>query len=284
MFSFFAKHWGWWLVSVLVAALLGWLLRMFTGRAGQAQPAAAESGLLQQHKAKINALTTDVEAHRKTIAGLNAELDTHKAKVAELDAEKSAASSELGTIKGVLAEHEAAAQTAAGDEGAHAAALASLNAELDAHKATAAQHAEALATATGTLESQTSRIAELEADLAACRQSNASHLVAGPSVPTAEQLAEGSRILGSKVALDDLKVIEGIGPAIAQLMIDGGVTTWRGLEAAPVTRLREILEGGGSRFQMHDPTTWPQQAGLLADGKWAEFKQLTDNLDGGRVS
>ena len=33
---------------------------------------------------------------------------------------------------------------------------------------------------------------------------------------------------------------------------------------------------------MHDPTTWPQQSQLAADGKWDELKTLQDELDGGR--
>ena len=34
---------------------------------------------------------------------------------------------------------------------------------------------------------------------------------------------------------------------------------------------------------MMDPTTWPQQAQLAADGKWDELDVLQDELDGGRV-
>ena len=32
-----------------------------------------------------------------------------------------------------------------------------------------------------------------------------------------------------------------------------------------------------------DPTTWPQQAAMAADGKWDELKVWQDELDGGRV-
>ena len=32
-----------------------------------------------------------------------------------------------------------------------------------------------------------------------------------------------------------------------------------------------------------DPTTWPQQAKMAADGKWDELKVWQDELDGGRV-
>jgi predicted flap endonuclease-1-like 5' DNA nuclease len=109
----------------------------------------------------------------------------------------------------------------------------------------------------------------------------ATSLAAKP-VPSAEQLRAGSDIVGTRVTLDDLKVVEGIGPAIEQLLHDGGVRTWRVLEVTPVDRLREILQAAGSRFQIHDPGTWPRQAGLLAEAKWAEFKTLTDELKGGR--
>lgn len=88
--------------------------------------------------------------------------------------------------------------------------------------------------------------------------------------------------LGSKIKMDDLKVVEGIGPKIAELINDGGVTTWAGLADTPVERLQEILDAAGERYRIHDPATWPRQAELLASAKWAEFKQLTDELDGGR--
>jgi hypothetical protein len=38
--------------------------------------------------------------------------------------------------------------------------------------------------------------------------------------------------------------------------------------------LKGILEEAGSRYKMHDPTTWPQQAKLAEEGKWDELKEL----------
>ena len=43
-----------------------------------------------------------------------------------------------------------------------------------------------------------------------------------------------------------------------------------------------ILDGAGRNFGAHDPTTWPLQAALLANGHWAEFGALVERLDGGR--
>jgi len=42
------------------------------------------------------------------------------------------------------------------------------------------------------------------------------------------------------------------------------------------------LTDAGPRYQMHDPTSWPQQSGLAAKGKWEELKTLQDKLDGGK--
>lgn len=88
--------------------------------------------------------------------------------------------------------------------------------------------------------------------------------------------------IGSKIKLDDLTVVEGIGPKIAELCAGIGVSTWQQLADTDVGILRTMLEDAGSRFQMHDPGTWPRQAGLLATGQWEAFKQLTDELDGGK--
>jgi predicted flap endonuclease-1-like 5' DNA nuclease len=82
--------------------------------------------------------------------------------------------------------------------------------------------------------------------------------------------------------LDDLKIVEGVGPKIEQLLKDAGIDTWEALAAAPVDRLREILDEAGPRYQMHDPSTWPAQARFAADGKWDELKEYQEMLIGGR--
>lgn len=81
---------------------------------------------------------------------------------------------------------------------------------------------------------------------------------------------------------DDLKKIEGIGPKIAQLLNAGGITTFKQLAATKATTIKGILDKAGPRFQMHDPTTWPNQSKLAAAGKWDELKKLQDKLDGGK--
>lgn len=82
---------------------------------------------------------------------------------------------------------------------------------------------------------------------------------------------------------DDLKIIEGIGPKIAELLNADGIVTFRDLSKTGVDKLKQILDNAGSRYRMHDPTTWPQQAELAADGKMDELKELQNNLKGGKA-
>lgn len=82
---------------------------------------------------------------------------------------------------------------------------------------------------------------------------------------------------------DDLKLIEGVGPKIADLLINAGIVTFADLAATPAEKVSEILSEAGSRFAAHNPATWAEQAELARDGKWDELKELQDKLNGGRA-
>ena len=81
---------------------------------------------------------------------------------------------------------------------------------------------------------------------------------------------------------DDLTKIEGIGPKIAEILNNGGISTFKELAKSKISNLKGLLEKAGPKFQMHDPSTWTEQAALAADGKWNKLKTLQDNLDGGK--
>ncbi len=81
---------------------------------------------------------------------------------------------------------------------------------------------------------------------------------------------------------DNLRKIEGIGPAIEGLLNAAGIYTFAQLAATEVEAIEAILEEAGSRFSTHKPGTWPRQAALAADGKWDELKAWQDVLDGGK--
>lgn len=84
------------------------------------------------------------------------------------------------------------------------------------------------------------------------------------------------------VTPDDLKVIEGIGPALEKLLNTKGIFTYAQMAAEKTANLEKILDEAGPRFRVHVPETWPEQARLLKEGKMAEFKVLTEKLKGGR--
>ena len=84
-----------------------------------------------------------------------------------------------------------------------------------------------------------------------------------------------------KVAPDNLQRIEGIGPKVEALLAKQGITTWKRLSVSGIGELKRILKTGGTAFQLHDPTTWPEQAELAAANKWAELDKLQKELNGG---
>jgi predicted flap endonuclease-1-like 5' DNA nuclease len=81
---------------------------------------------------------------------------------------------------------------------------------------------------------------------------------------------------------DDLKIVEGIGPKIEELLFKAGIHTYSELAAAPVARLKEILNEAGPRYAMHDPGTWSAQALLAANGEWDNLKAYQGFLDAGK--
>lgn len=89
---------------------------------------------------------------------------------------------------------------------------------------------------------------------------------------------------GAPVQRDDLKRIEGVGPKIEKMLNDDLIYTWAELAAAPMDRLKGILRKGGDRYKMHDPTSWPDQAKLAAQGRWKELEEFQETLLGGRES
>lgn len=83
-------------------------------------------------------------------------------------------------------------------------------------------------------------------------------------------------------AKDDLKKIEGVGPKIADLLNAAGIVTFADLAKASVESLKAVLDAAGSRYKMHDPSTWAEQAQLAADGNWEKLSAWQEELKGGK--
>ncbi len=96
----------------------------------------------------------------------------------------------------------------------------------------------------------------------------------------AEKMA--MKILGFSNNPEDLKVVEGIGPKIEELLKNAGINSWSELAATSVDKLQEILKNAGESFRLADPSTWPKQADLAVQGNWSELSEYQDFLDGGK--
>ncbi len=81
---------------------------------------------------------------------------------------------------------------------------------------------------------------------------------------------------------DDLTVVEGVGPKIAELLNAAGITTFAQLADADNAMVQQVLTDAGPAFNTHDTTTWNEQAALARDGKMDELKELQDRLNGGK--
>ena len=110
----------------------------------------------------------------------------------------------------------------------------------------------------------------------------APHPAARPE-PAAARAVEVEEVEAVPPAPDDLKRIEGIGPKISSVLQAAGIVTFAQLAATEVEQLRQILEAENpDLLRLADPSTWPEQAGLAAEGAWEALETLQDDLKGGR--
>lgn len=278
------KFLGWGALLAFIGGCIGWALRSLKCRG---------------EVARARAVTVDheeVERMRHRLANLEqvvAERDRLRIQLADVRhadspgvvgaAVEDAETKPIERVADVVDEQPSIVPFAAGDEtvaaGDETAAGASAgDAAEDGHGEDTAGEAAASTSVAGLMavpdlveESQPDAEADPGAELE-------SELDAAPML----DLAAATAVFGKKIKLDDLTVVEGIGPKISQLCSGIGITTWRQLADTDVAELQSMLDAAGSRYSVHKPGTWPQQSGLLAAGEWEAFKTLTDELDGGR--
>ena len=83
------------------------------------------------------------------------------------------------------------------------------------------------------------------------------------------------------IVADDLMRIEGIGPKISGLLQGAGISTFEQLAGTEVDRLEQIL-ADADLAGLANPSTWPEQARLAAEGDWQRLETLQEELKGGR--
>ena len=101
----------------------------------------------------------------------------------------------------------------------------------------------------------------------------------GEEIPIAET-TQAKPSAPPPTELDDLTVIEGIGPKISATLEEAGIRTFAQLAASKPPVLKGILLDAGIRIAF--PDTWPQQAALAAKADWTALEELQSSLQGGR--
>lgn len=257
---------------------------------GEVEPVAARVPGLEAQVAELEEKVAELESFRTRFVSSDREAATLRARVAELESEDRlpALQSRIGELESAARERDALRGRAQDLERRLAAAegdgdgrrLREVQQELERLQARHREEVSLLAAARA-------RIAELEGT--GDRQPAlfaAEPVAAAVSEPEAGPRLDvhlAARVLGVRVRMDDLTMVEGIGPKIGRLCREGGVGTWREMSRTSVDRLREILDAAGPNYRMHDPATWPRQAELLADGRWEDFKAFAAELRAGRA-
>lgn len=115
-----------------------------------------------------------------------------------------------------------------------------------------------------------------------CNNTSPHHVV--KSVPQAFVAPVSHGAVKQAQKKDDLKVIEGIGPKVEELLNANGVQSFAELETLSYVKLSQILRQENGKFQMllASANTWAKQAGLAKSGNMDALKQYQDTLNAGR--
>ncbi|WP_297794725.1 30S ribosomal protein S2 [uncultured Eudoraea sp.] len=84
-----------------------------------------------------------------------------------------------------------------------------------------------------------------------------------------------------KTASDNLTKIEGIGPKAAEALTKAGIGSYASLAKTDPEKIKEILTEASSRMAHLDPSSWPKQSEMAAEGHWDELKAWQDKVKGG---
>jgi predicted flap endonuclease-1-like 5' DNA nuclease len=109
------------------------------------------------------------------------------------------------------------------------------------------------------------------------RDAQIKRLMDGPVLDLAAAKQAGFDLKGA----DDLAIIEGIGPKIAELMHQKGIHTFMQLAAMTPAQIQPMLDEAGPHYRMANPETWPEQAELAARNRWSALRSLQDVLVAG---
>jgi len=81
--------------------------------------------------------------------------------------------------------------------------------------------------------------------------------------------------------IDDLTLIEGIGPKIKELLYTNNIKSFEKLSRTNTLYLQNMLDEAGNSFNMANPRTWAEQARLAHESRWEELDEYQNELYGG---
>lgn len=88
-------------------------------------------------------------------------------------------------------------------------------------------------------------------------------------------------VAGGEERIDDLTIIEGIGPKIQELLYTNNIKNFEKLSRTNTLYLQNILDQAGNSFNMANPKTWAEQARLAHENKWEELDEYQNELYAG---
>jgi len=130
-----------------------------------------------------------------------------------------------------------------------------------------------------TIESYRQRMSVIEEELEKARTPEAKPKQRATSIPAIRANYEHvSKLLGKQVTENDLTLIVGIGPKTAALLKENGIEDWNQLAATSSKVLRVLLVEAGGIYKSQDPTHWPKQASMAAQGEWRKLRVFQETL------
>ncbi len=169
----------------------------------------------------------------------------------------------VGLISGILGYLWGKGNSAAIDKGAEIRALEDTNIRLQAD-----------------LDACNKKLANAPKEISAVPPTTSSLTVKSTEIAFDGKAAQAA--FGKKVKEDDLKIVEGIGPKIEQLFHSFDIKTWKALSEASVAKCQEVLDFGGDRYRIHDPSSWPMQAKMAYEGRWKSLIKWQDEHKAGK--
>jgi len=237
---------------------------------------------VSQRDDQIEELEGTVKTRDKKIKSLNKGLKEHEATIENLKNDLSQSDEHIEELEGIVKTRDNK--------------IKSLNKSLKEHEATIENLKNDLSQRDTTIQGLEEQVRERDerveaanADIAELRRQNketidravgAEARVSELQNLTQEREQEITALKAKERAMqDDFSHLDGVGPKISAILRSAGVKTFANLAAKEVDDIREILVAENpSLLRLSDPTTWPEQAGMAAEGRWENLKALQEGL------